>query len=410
MIKANVKADFPILHRQINDEPMVYLDNAATSQKPRMVIDRVTEYYFQQNANVHRGVSSLSMAATDEYEAARQAVSDFIHAEGPDNVVFTRSTTESLNWIASGYADSVLQPGDEIVITVAEHHSNIVPWQQVAKRHHAKLKYIRLNACGRLDLIDAKHQITDRTKIVAINHVSNVMGAENPVAKVSHLAHQHGAVMVVDAAQSAPHMPIDVQALDADFLAFSGHKMLAPTGIGVLYGKQAVLAEMNPVQFGGEMIDEVTQQTATFQKSPLKFEAGTPNIAGAIGLHAAINYLSAMGMESIHDHDLQLTTRCIERLRQLGGVTIYGDSDPANHNGVVTFNVAGIHPHDVATGLDMEGIEVRAGHHCAQPLMDVLGVESTVRASFYFYNDATDVDRFIDALSKVKEFFTDGLS
>ncbi|MBW1606159.1 aminotransferase class V-fold PLP-dependent enzyme [Lactobacillus sp. Sy-1] len=405
MIKSEVKTDFPILKRMVNGEPMVYLDNAATSQKPQSVIDKLTDYYVSTNANVHRGVSTISVQATDEYEAARSATASFINAPSSRNIVFTRSTTESLNWIASGYADNVIQPGDEIVITVAEHHSNIVPWQQVAKRHHATLKYVTLAANGQIDMADAKQKITDRTKIVSINQVSNVMGAINPVTQISEIAHQHGAVMVVDAAQSAPHIPIDVQAIDADFLAFSGHKMLGPTGIGVLYGKAERLAEMQPVQFGGEMIDMVTQQTATFQPAPLKFEAGTPNIAGAIGLHAAIDYLNQIGMAEIHRHDQELTKRCIDKMKQIPGIIIYGDDDPVNHNGVVTFNVAGIHPHDVATGLDMEGIEVRAGHHCAQPLMNYIGVESTVRVSFYFYNSNADVDRFIKALETVKEFF-----
>ncbi|MHA8263819.1 aminotransferase class V-fold PLP-dependent enzyme [Lactobacillaceae bacterium Melli_B3] len=409
MINENTRRDFPILARQVNGEPMVYFDNAATSQKPVAVINAINDYYFNTNANVHRGVSTISMEATDEYEAARHSVAKFINAEGAENITFTRSTTESLNWIAFGYASQVLKPGDEIVITVAEHHSNIVPWQQVAKSYHAKLKFIQLAANGQIDVADAKQQITDRTKIVSVNHVSNVLGVENPIRAISDLAHQHGATLVVDAAQSAPHMPVDVQALDADFLAFSGHKMLAPTGIGVMYGKAAMLDTMMPVQFGGEMIDEVTQQTATFQPAPIKFEAGTPNIAGAIGLQAAIHYLNDIGMDNIHQHDQMLTQHCIERMQLISGINIYGDRDADNHNGVVSFNIAGIHPHDVATGLDMAGIEVRAGHHCAQPLMEYLGVESTVRASFYFYNNIEEVDRFIESIVKVKEFFANGI-
>ncbi|MHA8111296.1 aminotransferase class V-fold PLP-dependent enzyme [Lactobacillaceae bacterium Melli_B4] len=410
MIDKQIRDDFPILNRRVNDEEMVYFDNAATSQKPRAVVNAITDYYFNTNANVHRGVSTISMEATDQYEQARQTVSDFINAEGAENIAFTRSTTESLNWIAFGYAANKLEPGDEIVITVAEHHSNIVPWQQVAEQCHAKLKYLQLTTDGQIDLDDAKRQITGRTKIVAINHVSNVLGSLNPVREISDLAHQNDATMVVDAAQSAPHMPVDVQALGADFLAFSGHKMLAPTGIGVMYGKSPLLESMQPVQFGGEMIDEVTQQTATFQPAPIKFEAGTPNITGAIGLNAAIKYLDSIGMENIHQHDQELTNHCIERMQKIDGIQIFGDADANNHNGVVSFNILGVHPHDVATGLDMEGIEVRAGHHCAQPLMDYLGVESTVRASFYFYNNIAEVDRLIDSIIKVKEFFDNGIN
>lgn len=408
MDKSSIREDFPILSRRINDAPMIYLDSAATSQKPQVVIDKITDYYTNTNANVHRGVSSISVQATDEYEQARGKVAKFIHAESDRQIVFTRSTTESLNWIANGYAKDRLMPGDEIVISVAEHHSNIIPWQQVAASTGAKLKYVQVNDEGQIDLHDTKRQITDKTKIVSMAMVSNVMGATNPVKEVTKMAHAVGAKIIVDAAQAAPHMPVDVTDIDCDFLAFSGHKMLAPTGIGVLYGKMDVLDEMAPVQFGGEMIDIVSRQSATFQPVPHKFEAGTPNIAGAIALGTAIDYLNSIGMDNVHEYEEQLTQSCMQEMQKIDGITIYGSDDFKHHNGIITFNIKGIHPHDVATGLDLQGIEVRAGHHCAQPLMDYLEVESTVRVSFYFYNNQDDVKRFIEALINVKEFFANG--
>ncbi|KOY79743.1 cysteine desulfurase [Apilactobacillus kunkeei] len=408
MDKSSIREDFPILSRRINDAPMIYLDSAATSQKPQVVIDKITDYYTNTNANVHRGVSSISVQATDEYEQSRGKVAKFIHAKSDRQIVFTRSTTESLNWIANGYAKDRLMPGDEIVISVAEHHSNIIPWQQIASATGAKLKYVQVNDEGQIDLHDTKRQITNKTKIVSMAMVSNVMGATNPVKEVTKMAHAVGAKMIVDAAQSAPHMPVDVSDIDCDFLAFSGHKMLAPTGIGVLYGKMDVLNEMDPVQFGGEMIDIVSRQAATFQPVPHKFEAGTPNIAGAIALGTAIDYLNSIGMDNIHEYEEQLTQYCMQKMQKIDGISIYGSDDFKYHNGIVTFNIKGIHPHDVATGLDLQGIEVRAGHHCAQPLMDYLEVESTVRVSFYFYNNQDDVKRFIEALINVKEFFANG--
>ncbi|WP_395319554.1 aminotransferase class V-fold PLP-dependent enzyme [Fructilactobacillus frigidiflavus] len=406
----NYKADFPILNKDFQGEPRIYLDSAATSQKPQAVVDAISNFYLTNNANVHRGVGSMSQVATDKYEAARQTVADFIHAPSSRNVVFTRSTTESLNWIAAGYAKKILQPGDEILISVAEHHSNLIPWQQVAKETWTTLKFVDLNAQGQVDLADFNHKLSKHTKIVAITQVSNVLGSINPIAEIAKLTHQVGAKLVVDAAQAAPHLALDVQALDADFLAFSGHKMLGPTGIGVLYGKMEVLEAMDPVQFGGEMIDEVSQQTATWQPVPLKFEAGTPNIVGAIGLAAAIDYLQQIGMDQVAKMEHELVTTCLAELKQIEGVTVYGPQNPADHTGVVAFNLAGIHPHDVSTGLDLEGIEVRAGHHCAQPLMQALGVESTVRASFYFYNTQADVQKLIEAIKNVKEFFENGIA
>lgn len=403
-----IRNDFPILNRRINDAPMTYLDSAATSQKPQVVIDKIADYYMNTNANVHRGVSSISVQATSEYEQAREKVADFIHAESSCQIVFTRSTTESLNWIANGYAINILKPGDEIVISVAEHHSNIVPWQQVAAATKTTLKYVAVDDDGQIDVEDARYKITNKTKIVSISMVSNVMGATNPVKKLAEMAHQVGAKIIIDAAQAVPHMPVNVSDIDCDFLAFSGHKMLAPTGIGVLYGKNDVLNEMKPVQFGGEMIDVVSRNSSTFQSIPHKFEAGTPNISGAIALGVAIDYLKSIGMEEIHNYEEHLTDYCMQQMCGINGVTIYGSEDPKKHNGIITFNVNGIHPHDVATGLDLQGVEVRAGHHCAQPLMDYLQVESTVRVSFYFYNNHEDVKRFIEALIHVKEFFANG--
>ncbi|WP_429971631.1 aminotransferase class V-fold PLP-dependent enzyme [Fructilactobacillus sp. Tb1] len=406
----NYKADFPILNKDFQGEPRIYLDSAATSQKPQMVIDAISDFYCTNNANVHRGVGRMSQVATEKYEAARQTVADFINAPSSRNVVFTRSTTESLNWIATGYAAQVLKPDDEIIISVAEHHSNVIPWQQVAKQTGAKLVFVNLDTNGQIDLADFQKKLSAKTKIVSLNHISNVLGSINPIAKIAQLTHQFGAKLVVDAAQSAPHLKLDVQKLDADFLAFSGHKMLGPTGIGVLYGKMDVLEAMQPVQFGGEMIDEVSQQTATWQPVPIKFEAGTPNIVGAIGLAAAIDYLNQIGMDNIEKIEHKLVKQCLAELKQIDGITIYGPQNADQHTGVISFNLMGLHPHDVSTGLDLEGIEVRAGHHCAQPLMQYLGVESTVRASFYFYNTPADVQKLIEAIKTVKEFFEDGFA
>lgn len=406
----NYKADFPILNKDFQGEPHIYLDSAATSQKPQAVVDAISNFYFTNNANVHRGVGRMSQVATEQYEAARQTVADFINAPSSRNVVFTRSTTESLNWVATGYAKKILQPGDEILISVAEHHSNLVPWQQVAKETYATLKFVDLNEQGQVDLADFKQKLSKHTKIVALTQVSNVLGSVNPIETIAKLTHQFDAKLVVDAAQAAPHLALDVQKLDADFLAFSGHKMLAPTGIGVLYGKMEVLDAMDPVQFGGEMIDEVSQQTATWQPVPLKFEAGTPNIVGAIGLAAAIDYLQTIGMDQVAKIEQELVTTCLTELKKIDGVTVYGPKNPADHMGVISFNLAVLHPHDVSTGLDLEGIEVRAGHHCAQPLMQYLGVESTVRASFYFYNTPEDVQKLIEAVKEVKEFFENGIA
>lgn len=398
-----VRKDFPILNQIVNDEPLVYLDNAATTQKPRQVLRAITDYYENDNANVHRGVHTLAERATAAYEAARERARSFIHAASTKEVLFTRGTTTGLNWVAR-YAESVLQPGDEVLISVMEHHSNIIPWQEACKETGARLIYAYLKD-GMLDLADFQSKLTEKTRFVALAHVSNVLGVVNPIKEIAELVHQTNALLVVDGAQSVPHMKIDVQDLDVDFFAFSGHKTLGPTGIGVLYGKEELLEQMSPVEFGGEMIDFVYEQEATWKELPWKFEAGTPNIAGAIGLAAAIDYLDKIGMETVHQYEQELIAYVFPKLQAVEGLTIYGSEDLAQRSGVISFNLAGLHPHDVATALDYEGVAVRAGHHCAQPLLSYLGVSATVRASFYLYNTKADCDKLVEALQKTKEFF-----
>lgn len=409
MIDGNkLKKDFPILFQEVNDEPLIYLDNAATTQKPKQVLNAINNYYETMNANVHRGVHTLAERSTAAYEGAREKVRQFINAPSTKEVLFTRGTTTSLNWVARGYGDLVVNEGDEIVISYMEHHSNIVPWQELAKRRKATLKYIELTEDGMLDMASARQTITNKTKIVSIAHVSNVLGVTNPIYELAELAHLNGAVIVVDGAQAAPHMAIDVQALNADFYAFSGHKMCGPTGIGVLYGKRDLLEMMAPVEFGGEMIDFVYEQESTWSELPWKFEAGTPNIAGGIALGAAIDYLNEIGMEAIHHYEQDLVEYVLPKLQAIEGLTIYGPQDPQHHNGVIAFNIAGLHPHDLATAMDMQGVAVRAGHHCAQPLLNYLDVQSTARASFYFYNTKEDADKLVEALLATKEFFQHG--
>lgn len=397
-----LQRDFPILDQIVNDEPLVYLDNAATTQKPTQVLEAIAAYYEKDNANVHRGVHTLAERATAAYEAARERVCSFIHAASTKEVLFTRGTTTGLNWVAR-YAESVLQRGDEVLISVMEHHSNIIPWQEACKKTGARLIYAYLKE-GMLDLADFRSKLTEKTRFVALTHVSNVLGVVNPIKEIAELVHQANALLVVDGAQSVPHMKIDVQDLDVDF-AFSGHKMLGPTGIGVLYGKEELLEQMSPVEFGGEMIDFVYEQEATWKELPWKFEAGTPNIAGAIGLAVAIDYLDKIGMETVHQYEQELIAYVFPKLQAVEGLTIYGSEDLTQRSGVISFNLAGLHPHDVATALDYEGVAVRAGHHCAQPLLSYLGVAATVRASFYLYNTKADCDKLVEALQKTKEFF-----
>jgi len=400
-----IKTDFPILNQKINGQQMIYFDNAATSQKPQFVIDSLVDYYQNDNANVHRGIYELSERATNAYEQARDKVQNFIHAKKREEVLFTRGTTESLNWLASTYGAENIKQGDEILISYMEHHSNIVPWQQLAQRVGANLKYINLKADGTLDLTDAEEKMSDRTKIVSVTHASNVLGVVNPIKELAQMAHQHGAIMIADGAQSAPHMVIDVQDMNVDFFAFSGHKMLGPTGIGVLYGKYDVLNKMNPAQFGGEMIELVDLHEATFQPLPWRFEAGTPNIAGAIGLGAAVDYLTNIGMTEIEAYEQSLVSYALPKIKKIPGVTVYGPQDSEHHSGVIAFNLDSVHAHDLATALDQEGIEVRAGHHCTQPLMRYLGIAATVRVSLYIYNTREEIDHFIDIIGKIKEYF-----
>ncbi|MCP3805690.1 cysteine desulfurase [Paenibacillus peoriae] len=405
MNTALIREQFPILHQEINGHPLVYLDNAATSQKPLAVIEAIKHYYEYDNSNVHRGVHTLGSRATDAYEGAREKVARFLNAKRSQEIIFTRGTTTALNLVASSYGRSNCQAGDEIVITQMEHHSNLIPWQQVAKATGATLKYIPLQEDGSVDLADVENTITENTKIVAIAHVSNVLGVVNPVKEIAAIAHRKGAVIVIDGAQSTPHMKVDVQDIDADFYAFSGHKMCAPTGIGALYGKKTLLENMEPIEFGGEMIDDVGLYESTWKELPWKFEGGTPIIAGAVGLGAAIDFLESIGLDAIAQHESRLVDYALKRLREVEGLTIYGPAE--RHVGLVTFNLDDVHPHDVATVLDSKGVAVRAGHHCCQPLMRWLKASATARASFYLYNTEEEVDALVSALIQTKEYFGD---
>ncbi|ECQ6577233.1 cysteine desulfurase [Listeria monocytogenes] len=400
-----IRADFPILAQEINEKPLAYLDNAATSQKPKQVIEALTHYYEFDNANVHRGVHTLAARATDAYESARGKVAKFIHAREVAEIIFTRGTTSAINLVVDSYAEANIEAGDEIVISYLEHHSNLIPWQQLAKRKGAVLKYIELEENGTISVEQAKKTIGEKTKIVALAHVSNVLGTITPIKEIAAIAHQFGAVILVDGAQAVPHMEVDVVDLDADFYAFSGHKMMAPTGIGALYGKRELLDAMEPTEFGGEMIDFVELYDSTWKELPWKFEAGTPIIGGAIALGAAIDYLAKVGLANIHAHEQALASYAIEEMSKIEGITIYGPKDASKRCGLVTFNLEGAHPHDIATILDEDGIAIRAGHHCAQPLMKWLDVSSTARASFYIYNTKEEIDALIDGLKLTKEYF-----
>ena len=403
-----IRADFPVLQRRVGDKLLVYLDNAATSQKPRQVIEALVDYYERYNSNVHRGVHTLSMEATDRYEEARVKVAAFINAPSPEQLIWVRNTTEAINLVAKTWAKAVLSPGDEVLVTEMEHHSNLVPWQQVAREAGASLRFIGLDADYRLDLSDLDQLLTPKTRIVAITHMSNVLGTITPVKQLSEAAHRVGAVVLVDAAQSAPHLPVDVQELDCDFMAFSGHKMLAPTGIGCLYVAAPMLERMEPFLHGGEMVLEVTFEDASWNEMPMRFEAGTPNIADAIAMGAAVDYLDALGMDAIRQHERDLTAYALERFAELEEVTTFGTSSLDERGGVVSFKIGGIHPHDIGTVLDHEGIAIRAGHHCDMPLVrSRLHVPATARASFYLYNTEEEVDLLITGLRKVTEYFGD---
>lgn len=390
--------DFPLLMQN----KIIYIDNAATSQRPQCVIDAEGDFYKNYNANPLRGLYSLSVEATEVYENAREAVRKFIGAEKSNEIIFTRNTTESLNLVAYSYGLSNVKKGDEIVVSIMEHHSDLLPWQMVAETCGAELKFIECAKDGSIDLEKVKELITSRTKIVAMTQVSNVLGREYPVKEIAKLAHEKGAVMVVDGAQSTPHMRVDVTDLDADFFAFSGHKLLAPMGIGVLYGKEELLEKMPPFLSGGEMIDSVTRTSAVYAELPHKFEAGTVNAAGAAGLKAAIDYIEKVGFDYIGEREIALTSRAIEKMKKIPHVNIIGSENADEHTGIVTFTIDNVHPHDISEILAADGIAVRAGHHCAQPLLTHLGLNSTARASFAFYNTEDEVDKFTDSVATIR--------
>ena len=396
-----IRKEFPVLRTKVHEKKLIYLDNAATTQKPNQVISSITDFYTKYNSNVHRGIHKLSEMATLQFELAHKTVSKFINADF-EEIIFTSGTTESLNLLANSLG-SELNSNDEVVLTIMEHHSNLIPWQQMSKKIGFKLRFIGITSDGKLDMNQAKSLITKNTKIVSVVHVSNAIGTINPIKELIDLAHNAGAIIIIDAAQSVPHMTIDVKKLDCDFLVFSGHKMLGPTGIGVLYGKRTLLENMQPFLYGGNMIREVKLETSTWADLPEKFEAGTPNISGAIGLAAAINYLTRIGMNSIESYEKELLNYASEQLSTIKGITIYGPKD--ERSCVLSFNVEGIHPHDISTLLDREGVAVRGGHHCTMPLMKVLDLTGTVRASFYFYNTFEEVDGLVKAIIKAKQVF-----
>ena len=402
-----IKTDFPILKQKVNGEQLVYLDNAATSQMTVSVEEKIKNFTEINRANVHRGVHTLGLRATNLYEKSRQKVANFIGASSAKEVIFTSGCTDSLNLVAASFGEQNIQAGDEIVVSIMEHHSNLLPWQQLAKKKKAWLKFIEISKDGRLDLNDLKNKISSKTKLVALTHVSNVLGTINPIKEVIALAHEKDAVVLVDGAQAVGHFPVNVTNLGADFYAFSGHKMFAPTGIGILYGKKELLDKMPPYRFGGEMIANVTREGATWAETPQKFEAGTPNIAGAIGLAAAIDYLKSIDLKLIQKHETELTAYALKKLSNISDLTIYGPKESYERTGVISFNLKNIHPHDLATALDLNGIEVRAGHHCAQPLMESLQTESTVRASLSIYNSKDDIDKLVSSLQEAKEFFSE---
>ena len=406
-----IREDFPILGREVYGKPLVYLDNAATTQKPLMVLDAMRDEYLNVNANVHRGVHYLSQQATDLHEAAREKVRQFINARKTEEIVFTRGTTEAINLVASSFCESQMKEGDEVLVTEMEHHSNIVSWQLQAMKRGIVVKHLPITDDGRLACGDSlATYLTERTKLVSIAHVSNVLGTINPVEEIIKIAHTHGIPVLVDGAQSAPHFKVDVQAMDCDFFAFSGHKMYGPTGIGVLYGKEEWLEKLPPYQGGGEMIDKVTWERTTFERLPFKFEAGTPDYVATHGLAKAIEYIDAIGFDAIQQHEQELTRYCMEQLQTIEGMKIYGPCPvaggfAANKDAVVSFNVGNIHHLDMGTLLDRLGIAVRTGHHCAQPLMDRLGISGTVRASFALYNTKEEIDTLVAGIRRVSQMF-----
>ncbi len=404
-----IRQDFPILSREVHGLPLVYLDNAATSQKPRSVIQALADYYEGYNSNVHRGVHSLSMEATDRYEEARAKVARFIGAAEPESIVWTRNTTEGINLVAHTWARQNIRPGDEIVVSQIEHHSNLVPWQQVAAAQGAELRFLPMAADGSMDMGEVDSIITPRMRLLAVVHSSNSLGTIHPVKELAAKARSVGAAVLIDGAQSVPHMPVDVADLDCDFLAFSGHKMMGPTGIGALYVKRDVLEEMEPFLTGGEMVLEVSYERASWNALPMRFEAGTPNIADAIALGAAVDYLDALGMDNVRAHEVELTRYALERFQELEEIDVFGPADLDRRGGVVSFNSADVHPHDLGTVLDRQGIAIRTGHHCTMPVMRKLGLAATARASFYAYNTENEVDLLVDSIKQALRYFGDGV-
>ncbi len=400
-----LRAQFPALAQEVGGHPLVYLDNAATSQKPQYVLDALTAYYEHDNANVHRGIHELSRRATVAFEDARVKLAKFIGAADSAELVWTRGTTEAINLVASSWGMDTLGEGDEILLSSLEHHSNIVPWQLVARRTGARIRYIEMDEQGRLILDDLPELLTDRTRMVAVSHISNALGTVNPIREIAEQAKKVGALMLVDGAQAVPHRRVDVQELGCDFYAFSGHKMCGPTGSGGLWGRRSLLESMPPYQGGGEMIRTVGREESTWAEIPHKFEAGTPNIAGAIALGAAADFLDEVGFDRIAEHERELLSYALERLDDLGGIRVYGPTDLDERSGVISFTMGDAHPHDISTILDSRGIAIRAGHHCAQLVMQHFGISATARASFYLYNSTDDVDRLIEGLASVKEIF-----
>ena len=400
-----IRADFPILKREVHGQPLVYFDNAATTQKPRQVIDALVHYYEHYNANIHRGIHALAEEATARYEETRQKVADFIGAPGPECIVFTRNTTESINLVANAWGRKNLGEGDEIILSTMEHHSNLVPWQMLAQATGAKLRHIDIDDEGRLAGDSTEQLIGGRAKLVAITHMSNVLGTVNPVRQIAGLAHAQGALLLVDGAQSVPHLPVNVQELDCDFLAFSAHKMLGPTGVGVLYARHELLESMDPFLGGGEMIRRVGLEESTWNDVPWKFEAGTPNIGDVCAFGAALDYLQELGMEQVRAHEVSLAQQALRRLSEVPGITIYGPKSDEARGGIVSFNLEDIHPHDLGTVLDRHGVAIRAGHHCAQPLMARLDVVATARASFYVYNKEEELDALIEGIQAAVRLF-----
>ncbi len=400
-----IREDFPILKRHVNGKPLIYFDNAATSQKPNVVIETTDRYYREYNANIHRGIHKLAEEATLAHEEAREKIAKFINAKHTEEIIFTRNATEAINLVAYAWGRANIGKGDKIVLTIMEHHSNIVPWQLLAQEKGASVEYVKIDNGGLLHLDEVHELIDEKTKIVCVTQASNVLGTINPVKEIGKIAHRYGAMFLVDAAQSVPHMPVDVRDIDSDFFAFSGHKMLGPTGIGVLHGKSEHLSRMPPFLGGGEMIREVHTTGASWKDIPYKYEAGTPNIVGAIGLGAAVDYLSKIGMENVHEHEREISRYAIGRMSEVKDLTLYGPRDIAQRVGVLSFNLGDIHAHDLASIMDEEGVAIRSGHHCAQPLMEFLNVPAMSRASFYIYNTKEEVDVFINVLEKARKLF-----